>query len=79
MEEKELFPEMPKEELPGRLKRLRQEMEKQKTDILIFTSYADFEYIVGHLYTGWELHAAEALIPLVNCFTVSMSISVASR
>lgn len=66
MEEKELFPEMPKEELPGRLKRLRQEMEKQKTDILIFTSYADFEYIVGHLYTGWELHAARPMYVLIS-------------
>ncbi len=59
-------PVMPREELSNRLCRFRSEMEKRKVDVLIFTSYVNFDYIVGHLYSGWELHAARPMYVIIS-------------
>ena len=45
--------QIPENEIRLRLQKFRLQMEEKKIDALIFAGYADFEYVVGHLYTGW--------------------------
>lgn len=59
-------PALPKDELSTRLNNFRKEMGVHSVDALIVASYADFEYLIGHLYYGWELHAARPLYAIVT-------------
>ncbi len=60
------MPEMPKNELSDRISKLRAAMEKHEADVLIFSSFSNFEYVVGHFYTGWELHAARPMYSIIT-------------
>ena len=58
--------QIPENEIRLRLQKFRLQMEEKKIDALIFAGYADFEYVVGHLYTGWELHAARPMYAIIS-------------
>lgn len=60
------IPIMPKDELSNRVSRLRKEMEKCAVDVLILTSFSDFEYVTGHMSTDEKLHGARPVFAILS-------------
>lgn len=69
------IPVMPKEELSNRVSRIREEMSRHGVDVLILTSFSDFEYVTGHMSTDEKLHGAR---PVFAVLSIEKFVTVAS-